>query len=77
MIADETIDGFGRTGTMFASERYEIEPDMLVCAKGMTSAYAPLGALLLAEKLFEPCKKGALFPHGYTYGGHPVSVPWV
>jgi adenosylmethionine-8-amino-7-oxononanoate aminotransferase len=73
MIADETIDGFGRTGTMFASERYEIEPDMLVCAKGLTSAYAPLGALLLAEKLFEPFKNGALFPHGYTYGGHPVS----
>jgi adenosylmethionine-8-amino-7-oxononanoate aminotransferase len=73
LIADETIDGFGRTGAMFASNRYEIEPDMLVCAKGLTSAYAPLGALLLAEKLFEPFKKGALFPHGYTYGGHPVS----
>jgi adenosylmethionine-8-amino-7-oxononanoate aminotransferase len=74
IVADETIDGFGRVGTMFASEMYEFEPDMLVCAKGMTSAYQPLGALLLAEKLFEPFKKGTnIFPHGYTYGGHPVA----
>lgn len=73
VVADETIDGFGRCGAMFASNRYEFEPDMLVCAKGLTSAYAPLGALLLAEKLFEPFANGALFPHGYTYGGHPVS----
>lgn len=74
IVADETIDGFGRTGSMFASGLYDFEPDMLVCAKGMTSAYAPLGALLLSEKLFEPFKHGTtLFPHGYTYGGHPVS----
>ncbi|MFM6981106.1 MAG: aspartate aminotransferase family protein [Micrococcales bacterium] len=74
LIADETIDGFGRVGTMFASELYELEPDMLVCAKGLTSAYAPLGALMLSEKLFEPYKQGFnYFPHGYTYGGHPVS----
>lgn len=74
LVADETIDGFGRVGTMFASELYDFEPDMLVCAKGMTSAYAPIGALMIAEKLFEPFKKGTtLFSHGYTYGGHPVS----
>ena len=74
LIADETIDGFGRIGTMFASELYEFEPDMLVCAKGITSAYQPLGALLLSEKLFEPFKKGtAIFPHGYTFAGHPVA----
>jgi adenosylmethionine-8-amino-7-oxononanoate aminotransferase len=73
IVADETIDAFGRCGAMFASNRVGLEPDMLVCAKGMTSAYAPLGALLMAEKLFEPFKHGALFPHGYTYGGHPVS----
>ena len=53
IVADETIDGFGRCGEMFASNRYGFEPDMLVCAKGLTSAYAPLGALLLAEKLLE------------------------
>ncbi|MFM5904393.1 MAG: aspartate aminotransferase family protein [Microbacteriaceae bacterium] len=74
IIADETIDGFGRIGTMFASELYEFEPDMLVCAKGITSAYQPLGALLLSEKLFEPFKNGtAIFPHGYTFAGHPVA----
>ena len=74
IIADETIDGFGRIGTMFASELYEFEPDMLVCAKGITSAYQPLGALMVAEKLFEPFKKGtAIFPHGYTFAGHPVA----
>lgn len=74
VVADETIDGFGRVGTMFASEMYDFEPDMLVCAKGMTSAYQPLGALMLAEKLFEPFKHGTnIFPHGYTYGGHPVA----
>ena len=74
IIADETIDGFGRIGTMFASEFYDFEPDMLVCAKGITSAYAPLGALLLSEKLFEPFKTGTnYFPHGYTFAGHPVS----
>ncbi len=74
IIADETIDGFGRIGTMFASELYEFEPDMLVCAKGITSAYQPLGALMISEKLFEPFKKGtAIFPHGYTFAGHPVA----
>jgi len=74
LVADETIDGFGRIGTMFASEFYDIEPDMLVCAKGITSAYAPLGALLLSEKLFEPFKHGKnIFAHGYTFAGHPVS----
>ena len=75
LVADETIDAFGRVGEMFASNLYGFEPDMLVCAKGMTSAYAPIGALLLAEKLFEPFKQGTnLFPHGYTYGGHPVAA---
>ncbi|NBW72808.1 MAG: aspartate aminotransferase family protein [Microbacteriaceae bacterium] len=74
IVADETIDGFGRIGTMFASELYEFEPDMLVCAKGITSAYAPLGALLLSERLFEPFKHGKnIFSHGYTFAGHPVS----
>lgn len=74
IVADETIDGFGRVGDMFASNLYDFQPDMLVCAKGMTSAYAPIGALLMSEKLFEPFKNGTTsFAHGYTYGGHPVS----
>ena len=74
LVADETIDGFGRIGTMFASEFYDFEPDMLVCAKGITSGYAPLGALMMNERFFEPFKHGTtLFPHGYTFAGHPVS----
>jgi adenosylmethionine-8-amino-7-oxononanoate aminotransferase len=74
LVADETIDGFGRIGTMFASERYGLEPDMLVCAKGITSAYQPLGALMMTEKLFEPFKHGTnIFSHGYTFAGHPVA----
>jgi adenosylmethionine-8-amino-7-oxononanoate aminotransferase len=74
VVADETIDGFGRIGEMFASTKYGFEPDMLVCAKGITSAYQPLGALLLSERLFEPFKHGtAIFPHGYTFAAHPVA----
>jgi adenosylmethionine-8-amino-7-oxononanoate aminotransferase len=74
LVADETIDGFGRIGTMFASEFFDFEPDMLVSAKGITSGYAPLGALMMSEKFFEPFKHGTnLFPHGYTFAGHPVS----
>ena len=74
VVADETIDGFGRIGEMFASTKYGFEPDMLVCAKGITSAYQPLGALLVSERLFEPFKHGtAIFPHGYTFAGHPVA----
>jgi adenosylmethionine-8-amino-7-oxononanoate aminotransferase len=74
LVADETITGFGRSGHMFASERYEIHPDMMITAKGITSGYAPLGALLTKEKFFEPFKEGTnLLPHGYTFAAHPVS----
>ncbi len=74
LVADETITGFGRSGHMFASERYEIHPDMIITAKGITSGYAPLGALLTKEKYFEPFKEGTtLLPHGYTFAAHPVS----
>jgi adenosylmethionine-8-amino-7-oxononanoate aminotransferase len=74
LVADETITGWGRMGTMFASERYEIKPDMIVTAKGLTSGYAPLGALIVHDRLFEPFNNPmVLFPHGYTFGGHPVS----
>lgn len=74
LVADETITGWGRMGTMFASERYQIEPDMIVTAKGLTSGYAPLGALIVHERLFKPFNEPmSLFPHGYTFGGHPAS----
>lgn len=74
LVADETITGWGRMGTMFASERYQIQPDMIVTAKGLTSGYSPLGALIVHERIFMPFNEPMrLFPHGYTFGGHPVS----
>jgi adenosylmethionine-8-amino-7-oxononanoate aminotransferase len=74
LVADETIDGFGRTGTMFASEQYNFEPDMLVCAKAITNSVMPLGALMMKEKFYEPFKKGLnIFPHGYTFAASPAS----
>jgi adenosylmethionine-8-amino-7-oxononanoate aminotransferase len=60
---------------MFAAERYAFQPDMITCAKGMTSGYAPLGALIASDRLMEPfLHGGAFFAHGYTFGGHPVST---
>lgn len=74
LVADEVITGFGRIGSMFASTDFDISPDMITCAKGITSGYAPLGALIASDRLFEPFSKGESFAHGYTFGGHPVST---
>ncbi|WP_213814016.1 aspartate aminotransferase family protein [Glaciihabitans sp. dw_435] len=74
LVADEVITGFGRIGNMFASTTYGFQPDMITCAKGMTSGYSPIGATIISEKLYEPFKHGdTSFYHGYTFGGHPVS----
>lgn len=74
LVADEVITAFGRIGNMFASTTYGFEPDMITCAKGMTSGYSPLGATIVSEKVYEPFKHGTTaFYHGYTFGGHPVS----
>jgi adenosylmethionine-8-amino-7-oxononanoate aminotransferase len=74
-VADETITAFGRIGDMFAMNRFGVVPDMITCAKGMTSGYSPLGAMIASERLFEPFKHGSnAFLHGYTWGGHPVSA---
>ena len=74
-VADETICAFGRIGDMFAMSRFGVTPDMITCAKGMTSGYAPIGAMIASERLFEPFKEGTnYFAHGYTFGGHPVSA---
>jgi hypothetical protein len=74
LVADETITGFGRSGEMFASTKYDIQPDMMVTAKAITSAAAPLGALFLKEKFFTPFTEDkVIFPHGYTFAAHPVS----
>jgi adenosylmethionine-8-amino-7-oxononanoate aminotransferase len=74
LIADEVVTGFGRLGTWFASERYEIEPDLITCAKGLTSGYLPLGAVLAGPAVLEVLWGDAAppFRHGYTYSGHPA-----
>jgi adenosylmethionine-8-amino-7-oxononanoate aminotransferase len=75
MVADETICAFGRIGDMFAMKRFGVDPDIITCAKGMTSGYAGLGAMIASERLFEPFKHGTTsFLHGYTWGGHPVGA---
>ena len=75
LVSDEVICAFGRLGTMFACDKFGYVPDMITCAKGMTSGYSPIGAMIASDRLFEPFKKGTtFFPHGYTFGGHPVSA---
>lgn len=75
LIADEVICGFGRLGEWFGSTRNQVEPDLITVAKGLTSAYAPMGAVLvsdqIAEFLYQP---GATLLHGITFGGHPVAA---
>ena len=94
LVSDEVICAFGRLGHMFGAERYGYQPDMITCAKGITSGYAPLGAMIASDRLMEPFLgatalphdehippgaraehgAGAMFAHGYTFGGHPVST---
>jgi adenosylmethionine-8-amino-7-oxononanoate aminotransferase len=75
LCADEVITGFGRIGTWFASERYDIRPDLISCAKGMSSAYASIGAVIASDRMMEPFMEGAAtFAHGITFGGHPVQA---
>lgn len=72
LVADEVVTGFGRTGTMWGSQRYGVEPDIIVFAKGATSGYQPLGGILAGPRVSEPFweRPGTLFRHGYTYQGH-------
>jgi len=78
LIADEVITGFGRTGKMFGSQLYEIQPDLMTIAKGLTSAYAPLSGVIVGERVYQAMEAGSaeagVFPHGYTYTGHPIGV---
>lgn len=71
-VADEVITGFGRTGDWFASTRFGLEPDIVTCAKGITSGYLPMGAVLAAPHVAQPFwSEGAgMWRHGYTYSGH-------
>jgi putrescine---pyruvate transaminase len=76
LVADEVITGFGRTGSWFASERFALQPDMMTVAKGLTSGYAPLGAVLAGPRVAEPFWRpgsAEIFRHGYTYQAHPTS----
>ncbi len=74
LVSDEVICAFGRLGETFACNRFDFVPDMITCAKGMTSGYSPIGAMIASDRLFEPFRTGATsFAHGYTFGGHPVS----
>jgi adenosylmethionine-8-amino-7-oxononanoate aminotransferase len=75
LVADEVITAFGRIGNFFASTTYGFQPDMITCAKGMTSGYSPIGATIISDRIYEPFKHGSTaFYHGYTFAGHPVSA---
>ena len=75
LVSDEVICAFGRIGNTFACDTYGYEPDMITCAKAMTSGYSPIGATIVSDRIYEPFSTGtASFPHGYTFGGHPVSA---
>jgi adenosylmethionine-8-amino-7-oxononanoate aminotransferase len=75
LVSDEVICGFGRLGYWFGCERFEYQPDMITFAKGVTSGYAPLGGVIVSDRLAAPFLEGeaAVFLHGLTFGGHPVS----
>jgi adenosylmethionine-8-amino-7-oxononanoate aminotransferase len=75
LVSDEVICAWGRIGSMFACTDFGYQPDIITCAKGLTSGYSPIGAMIATDRLFEPFDDGTtMFPHGYTFGGHPVSA---
>jgi len=75
LIADEVMSGMGRTGKPFASQHWDLEPDIILTGKGIASGYAPLGAVLVAPRVAEAFEKGsAAFTHGFTYQAHPVAT---
>lgn len=75
LVSDEVICAYGRLGHMFGAQRYGYQPDLITCAKGLTSGYAPLGAMIASDRLIEPFLADTeMFAHGYTFGGHPVST---
>jgi adenosylmethionine-8-amino-7-oxononanoate aminotransferase len=75
LVSDEVICAYGRIGSMFACNDFGYVPDIITCAKGLTSGYSPIGAMIASDRLFEPFNDGqTVFGHGYTFGGHPVSA---
>ena len=75
LISDEVICSWGRLGHWFGCERYGYRPDLITTAKGLTSAYAPMGAVIVSDGVAEPFMKGTtMFAHGFTFGGHPIAA---
>ncbi|MFM6973770.1 MAG: aspartate aminotransferase family protein [Agromyces sp.] len=75
LVSDEVICAFGRIGEMFACNAFDYVPDMITCAKAMTSGYSPIGATIVSDRIYEPFAHGTTsFYHGYTFAGHPVSA---
>ncbi|MCP5072958.1 MAG: aspartate aminotransferase family protein [Rhodobacteraceae bacterium] len=73
LIADEVICGFGRTGNWFGSQTFNIRPDIMTIAKGLSSGYIPIGGSIVSDHVAEVINSGGEFAHGYTYSGHPVA----
>jgi 4-aminobutyrate--pyruvate transaminase len=77
LIADEVICAFGRTGNMWGSDTYELKPDIITCAKALSSGYLPIGAVMVSPKIYDALStqsaKIGVFSHGFTYSGHPVT----
>ncbi len=77
-VADEVICGFGRTGNMFGTETYNLQPDMMTLSKALSSSYQPISALLINDKVYQPIAdeshKIGVLGHGYTGSGHPVAA---
>ena len=78
LIADEVVTGFGRLGTMFGSDHYGLRPDLITCAKGLTSAYAPLSASIVGQRVWDVLMQGTdengVLGHGWTYSAHPIGA---
>lgn len=75
LVCDEVICGFGRTGKWFGSEYYDVQPDLMPIAKGLSSGYLPIGGVMVSDRVAEGLKKrGGDFNHGFTYSGHPVAA---
>lgn len=73
-IFDEVVTGFGRTGSWFAAQRFGVQPDIMAVAKGITSGYIPLGAMMTTAEIADTVREGVGHPTGYTYSGHPVAA---
>ncbi|MDD2136155.1 aspartate aminotransferase family protein [Pseudomonas kurunegalensis] len=73
-VADEVICGFGRTGEWFGTDYYDLKPDLMTIAKGLTSGYIPMGGVIVRDEVAQVLSEGGDFNHGFTYSGHPVAA---